>query len=137
MHSPSIEPLSRPPAVYPGAMRGFLLRLLLNTLALWLVAQLYGGVYFAPGSGLGDYLLAGLIFGIANAIVRPILLLLTLPINLLSLGLFTLVINAVILILVSFFTSLEVRGFGGAFIGAIVLSIIGFVLNLLFEPRRR
>ncbi|MCL6526706.1 phage holin family protein [Meiothermus granaticius] len=118
-------------------MRGFLLRLLLNTLALWLVAQLYGGVYFAPGSGLGDYLLAGLIFGIANAIVRPILLLLTLPINLLSLGLFTLVINAVILILVSFFTSLEVRGFGGAFIGAIVLSIIGFVLNLLFEPRRR
>lgn len=118
-------------------MRGFILRLLLNTLALWLVAQLYGGVYFTPGSSLGDYLVAGLIFGIANAIVRPILLLLTLPINLLSLGLFTLVINAVILVLVAFFTSLEIRGFSGAFIGAILLSIVSLVLNMLFEPRKR
>ncbi|MER3483869.1 MAG: hypothetical protein C4332_12645 [Meiothermus sp.] len=118
-------------------MRRFIIRLLLNTLALWLVAQLNVGVFFERGSGLGDYLIAGLIFGIANAIVRPILLILTLPINILSLGLFTLVINAVILVLVAFFTPLEIRGFGGAFIGAILLSIVSFVLNMLFEPRRR
>ncbi|MBF6596420.1 MAG: phage holin family protein [Thermaceae bacterium] len=118
-------------------MRRFIIRLLLNTLALWLVAQLNVGVLFAPGSNLLDYLIAGLIFGIANAILRPILLILTLPINILSLGLFTLVINAIILILVALFTPLEVRGFGGAFIGAILLSIVSFVLNMFFEPRRR
>lgn len=118
-------------------MRGFVIRLLLNTLALWLVAQMGVGVFFQAGSGLVDYLVAGLIFGIANAVVRPVLIVLTLPINILSLGLFTLVINAVILVLVAFFTTLEIRGFGGAFIGAILLSVISFVLNMVLEPRRR
>jgi putative membrane protein len=118
-------------------MRGFIIRLLLNTLALWLVAQLNVGVFFERGSNFLDYLLAGLIFGIANAIVRPVLIILTLPINILSLGLFTLVINAVILVLVAFFTPLEIRGFGGAFVGAILLAVISFVLNMLFEPHKR
>ncbi|ADH62044.1 MAG: phage holin family protein [Deinococcota bacterium] len=117
-------------------MRGFLLRLLLNSVALWIVAQLYSGVFFAPGSGLLDYLVAGLILGLANALIRPILLLLTLPLNLVTLGLFTLVVNAVVLVLVASFTNLEVRGFGGAFIGAIILAIVSYLLNTLVGDRK-
>lgn len=116
-------------------MRDFLLRLILNTLALWLVAQIYGGIYFASGSGLGDYLITGLIFGLANAIVRPILLLITAPINILTLGLFTFVVNALVLTLVAAITPLGVRGFGGALIGTILLSVISFGLNMLIGPR--
>lgn len=118
-------------------MRNLLLRLLLNTLALWIVAQLYGGIYFASDSGLGDYLMAGLIFGLANALLKPVLLLFTLPFNILTLGLFTLVVNAVILLIVASLTPLDVRGFGGALIGAILLSVISFGLNLLIGPSDR
>jgi len=117
-------------------MREFLLRLALNTLALWLVAQVYGGIYFAPGSSLGDYLITGLIFGIANAIVRPILLFITIPFNILTLGLFTLVVNATVLVLVAALTPLNLRGFSGALVGTILLSIIGFALNMLIGPRK-
>lgn len=118
-------------------MRDLLLRLVLNTLALWIVTQLYGGIYFARGSGLGDYLLSGLIFGLANALLKPVLLLLTLPFNILTLGLFTLVVNAVILLFVASLTPLDVRGFGGALIGALLLSVISFGLNLLIGPPDR
>ncbi len=118
-------------------MRDLLLRWLLNTLALWIVTQLYGGIYFARGSGLGDYLLAGLIFGLANALLKPLLLLLTLPFNILTLGLFTLVVNAVVLLVVASLTPLDVRGFGGALVGAILLSLISFGLNLLVGPSDR
>ncbi|MCS7068674.1 MAG: phage holin family protein [Meiothermus sp.] len=118
-------------------MRDLLLRLLLNTLALWIVTQLYGGIYFARGSGLGDYVLAGLIFGLANALLRPVLLLLALPFNILTLGLFTLVVNAVVLLVVAGLTPLDVRGFGGALIGAILLSIISFGLNLFIGPAKQ
>ena len=122
-------------------MRELLLRLMLNTAALWLLTQIYSGVFFAAGSQLVDYALAGLILGLVNALVRPILLFFTFPINFLTLGLFTLVINGVVLLLVSSLTNLEVRGFGAAFIGAIILSIISFGLSLLFgspeQERRR
>ncbi len=115
-------------------MRAFLIRLLINTAALWLVAQFYAGVYFAPGSDLADYLVAGLVLGLANALIRPLLLLLTLPLNLLTLGLFTLVVNALVLLVVADFTSLAVRGFSGAFWGALLLSIVSWALSIIFEP---
>ncbi|HGY10054.1 MAG TPA: phage holin family protein [Oceanithermus profundus] len=112
-------------------MRNFLIRWILNTLALWVVAQLYGGVNFATGSALADYLIAGLVLGLANALVRPLLLLLTLPLNLLTLGLFTLVVNALVLLLVAEATALEVVGFAGAFWGALLLSVVSWLLDLL------
>ena len=112
-------------------MRNFLIRWILNTLALWVVAQLYGGVNFATGSALADYLIAGLVLGLANALVRPLLLLLTLPLNLLTLGLFTLVVNALVLLLVAEATALEVVGFSGAFWGALLLSVVSWLLDLL------
>jgi len=112
-------------------MRHFLMRWILNTIALWVVSRIYPGVSFRAGSGLTDFLLAGLVFGLANALIRPILLFITLPLNLLTLGLFTFVVNAVILYLVAALTPLEVHGFLAALIGAVLLSIVSFGLSLL------
>jgi len=114
-------------------MPGLLARLVLNTLALWLVSLLYPGVRFTPGAGLADYLVAGAIWGLANALIRPVLLLLALPLNLLTLGLFTLVVNGAILYLVAQVTALEVQGFTGAFVGALLLSLVSLALNWLFR----
>lgn len=112
-------------------MRKLLARLLLNTLALWLVSLLYSGVSFAQGAGLADYLVAGTIWGVANAFLRPLLLFLTLPLNLLTLGLFTLVVNGVVLYLVAQATALEVNGLASAVVGALILSLVSLVLNWL------
>lgn len=114
-------------------VRALLARLLLNTLALWLVASLYPGIYFAPGAGLLDYLVAGALWGLANALLRPLLLFLTLPLNLLTLGLFTLVVNAFVLYLVAQATLLKVQGFAGAFVGALLLSLASLFLSWLFR----
>jgi putative membrane protein len=117
-------------------MRNFLIRLVLNTLALFVLVQIYGGVSFAPNSGLTEYLVAGLILGLVNALVRPILLILTLPLNLLTLGLFTLIINGIVLSIVAGTTALNVAGFGGAVVGALLLTVISYLLNALFSDRR-
>ncbi|MCS7251880.1 MAG: phage holin family protein [Anaerolineae bacterium] len=116
-------------------MRSFLIRWVLNTIALWLVSQLYDGVSFRAGAGLSDLLLAGLVLGLANALIRPILLFITLPLTLLTLGLFTFIVNAVILYLVAALTALEVRGFLAALIGAVLLSIVSFGLSLLVRDK--
>lgn len=108
---------------------GFLLRLLVNALALYLLTQVYNGVSFAPGTDVVSVVVAALVMGIVNALIRPVLLLLSLPINLLTLGLFTLVVNAAVLWLVAQVTALNVAGFGAAFIGAIVLSVISWLLD--------
>ncbi|WP_291424372.1 phage holin family protein [Deinococcus sp.] len=110
---------------------GFLLRLAINALALYLLTRVYGGVWFDPGSTASNVVLAALVMGIVNALIRPVLLLLSLPINLLTLGLFTLVVNAVVLELVAALTRLNVAGFGGAFVGAIVLTVISWLLDSL------
>jgi len=114
-------------------MRGLLARLLLNTLAIWIVTLVYPGVRFAPGAGLLDYLVVGAIWGLANAFIRPVLLLLALPLNLLTLGLFTLVVNALVLLLVAAVTPLEVLGFSQALVGALLLSLVSLVLTWVFD----
>ncbi|MDL2345666.1 phage holin family protein [Deinococcus sp. MIMF12] len=108
---------------------GFLIRLLVNALALYLVTRVYGGVSFAPGADLVSIVLAALVLGIVNALIRPVLLLLSLPVNLLTLGLFTLVVNGVVLWLVASVTALNVAGFGAAIVGALVLTVISWVLD--------
>ncbi|TDE87470.1 MULTISPECIES: phage holin family protein [Deinococcus] len=110
---------------------GFLIRLLVNALALYLLTQVYAGVSFAPGTDALSVLLAALVLGIVNALIRPVLLLLSLPINLLTLGLFTLVVNGVVLWLVASVTSLNVAGFGAAVVGALILTLISWVLDAI------
>ena len=121
---------------------GFVLRLLLNALALYLLTRVYNGVSFAPGANVVSVVLAALVMGIVNALIRPVLLLLSLPVNLLTLGLFTLVINGAVLWLVAQLTVLNVAGFGAAIVGAIVLTVISWLLDALvsalgLDGRRR
>jgi putative membrane protein len=109
----------------------FLIRLIVNAVALLVVA------YYLPGvsvTGLTGALIAALVLGIVNAILRPILVLLTLPIQLLTLGLFTLVINGVLFYWVGHMgIGLVVNGFWPAFWGAIVLGIVSWLLSSLLR----
>ncbi|AWN23175.1 hypothetical protein DKM44_08005 [Deinococcus irradiatisoli] len=116
-------------------MLNAVLKLLISALALYLVTRLYSGVSFEPGSTWINVVIAALVMGIVNAIIRPVLLLLSLPINLLSLGLFTLVVNALMLMLVAALTSLNVSGFGGAFVGALLLTVINWLIDLVLPER--
>lgn len=109
----------------------FLLRLILNALALYLLTQVYAGVSFEPGAGFGSAILAALVMGLVNALIRPVLMLLSLPVNVLTLGLFTFVVNGVVLWLVAALTPLNVAGLGAAIVGAVVLALISWALDSL------
>ncbi|MBD5656986.1 MAG: phage holin family protein [Candidatus Eremiobacteraeota bacterium] len=112
-------------------MVGFLVRLLVNALALLVVAYYLPGVHV---TGFGAALVAALILGIVNAILRPILILITLPAVILTLGLFTLIINAITFYIVAHLgLGLTVDGFASAFWGALVLAITSFVLSSLVK----
>jgi putative membrane protein len=107
---------------------GLVIRLVVNAIALLLVAYLIPGVHVV--GGFGAALLAALVLGIVNAVLKPILVLLSLPLEVLTLGLFTLVINAALMYLVAKLgVGLSVDNFGAAFLGALVLSIVSFVLS--------
>jgi putative membrane protein len=112
-------------------MKSLLIRWLLNALALILTAQLITGISV---QGFQAALIAALVLGVVNAVIRPVVVLLTIPINFISLGLFSLVINGLMLMLVSrFVDGFGVTGFFPAVLGAIVLSIISAVLNMVFK----
>jgi putative membrane protein len=105
---------------------------LVNSVGLLLVSKGIKGIEFhGQGSGaLITVLAAGAVLGLINVLLKPALLLLTLPINILSLGLFTLLVNSACLALVSYFVDgFEVAGFWAALLGSIVLSLISMLLN--------
>jgi putative membrane protein len=113
----------------------FLQRWVINTLAVLVATYAINGITF--GSWI-DLLVATLILGILNSFVRPLLVVLSLPFLILTLGLFTFVINAVLLLLVSWFMGpkhFHVAGFGSALLGAVVISLISVVLNALTGTR--
>jgi len=114
-------------------MTGFLVRLLISACGLWVASKLVPGMQITGG---GTLLLAALLLGFVNAVVRPVLFVLTLPITVLSLGLFLLVINAAMLGLVSAFLSgFELGGFWSAVLSAIVVSLTGWIANWWIGPR--
>jgi putative membrane protein len=117
-------------------MTKFLLRLLINAVALYIAARIVPGIEI--GSQILVVLAVALVFGVVNALLRPLLKLLTCPFIVLTLGLFTLVINAVMLLLTSALSQalgldFLVRGFWPAFWGALVVSIVSFVVTLLLR----
>jgi putative membrane protein len=114
----------------------FLLRWLLNALALYITAQLGVGLFF-ENETLAAVLVAALVLGLVNAVVRPIMIVLTLPLTILTLGLFLLVVNAASLYIVAALTPLAVTGFGGAVLGALILTIISAVLSQLLRGKER
>jgi putative membrane protein len=109
-------------------MIGFLLRWSMNLLALVLAARLIDGIRI---QSLGMGILAAGILGVVNAVIRPVVLILTLPINLLTLGLFTLVINALMLQFVSYLVpGFTIETFRAAFWGALIISLVSWLLNI-------
>ncbi len=113
----------------PPGLKSFLQSWLINTLAVLVATQIVKGIHYDSWDGL---LAATLVLGVLNAILRPLLLLLSLPLVILTLGLFTLVINAVLLYLVGrLIPAFHVDGFGYALLGALVISIVSLVLNSL------
>lgn len=108
---------------------GFLIRWLVNAVALYLTTLIVPGVRVP---NFGAAVLAALVLGIVNAVLRPVILLLTLPLNILTLGLFTFVVNAFMLWIVAVTThQLVLTSVGAALVGAIVLSVISFILSRL------
>lgn len=111
-----------------------LLRFLLNALAVMATA------YIVPGIEVASFwsaLIAALVIGLINALVRPILLILTLPINILTLGLFTLVINALMFWLASTIVKgFDVANFTAAFLGALVFWLVSWFTNALLSTDR-
>ena len=114
-----------------------LVRLLINAAALWVAVRLVPGVSFSGNTGL--LLVVALVFGVLNASVRPLLWLLTLPFLILTLGLFTLVLNALLLWLTGALSDamglgFHVDGFGAAFLGALVVSAVSILLSIFVSP---
>ena len=123
----------------------FLLRLLINAVALWVAVKVVGfvlpeGISFT--GGWLNLLLVSLVFGILNAIVRPILAILTCPLQIVTLGLFTLVLNAFMLWLTGFISSnifdlgFQVHGFLAPLLGGLVISIVSVVLSIFVRDER-
>jgi len=109
------------------SMLGFLIRVLIVAAGLWLAARIVPGIEVY---GLGSLIAAALLLGIVNALVRPVVILLTLPITLVTLGLFLLVINAAMIGLVSvFLDGFVVTGFIPALLCWVVVSVTGWVAS--------
>lgn len=109
----------------------FLIRLLINGIVFYLIAMYVPGIHT---NGLGAAVLAAFIFGIVNAIVRPIVLLLTLPFTIVTLGLFVIIVNALMFWLATWIApGFKVDGFMPALWGGIIMMIVGFLTNHLFK----
>jgi putative membrane protein len=112
---------------------GFFVRLLINALGIWLASEIVSGIQV---EGTATLFVAALLLGIVNALVRPVAILLTFPLTIFSLGLFLLVINAGMLALVAQFVGeFQVRDFGSAFLGALIVSLTGWFSSRFVGPR--
>ena len=124
----------------------FLLRVVVNGFAIWLATLLLPGIVVVGGTTTLDrvlvLLVVALVFGVVNAVVKPIVKFLTFPLYILTLGLLALVVNALMLMLTAWVTEfttwgLRVDGFGDAVLGALVISVVGGILGALLIRDRR
>jgi putative membrane protein len=109
-----------------------ILRLLLNAAALWVAVRLVSGITYQ--GGVAGFLGVALVFGLVNAFVKPILAFFSIPFILLTLGLFLFVVNALALWITSAISGslglgFQVKGFGAAFLGALVVSVVNLLLS--------
>ena len=142
-HGACHEPLRIPPP-YDGQGRasrvyitsvGFLLRVLANALAIFFAAAIVPGIEIR---GVLSALGAGLVLGLVNAVVRPVLLVLTLPLTLVTLGLFLFVLNGLCLWLTSMLVvGFEVHGLWAAIFGALIVSVVSWLLTAFLSDRGR
>ncbi len=117
-----------------------LLRWAINAIALWAAVQIVPGLEHQAESGL-SLLIIALIFGLVNALIRPIVILLTCPLVVLTMGLFILVINTIMLSLTVWLSDvlelgLSSSSFWATFFGAVVISVVSGLINLLVKDKR-
>jgi putative membrane protein len=112
----------------------FLIRLLLNGVAVLCAAWLIPGLHVdTPATAI----IAGIALGLVNAIVRPLLILLTLPLTLITLGLFIFVVNAICLALVAWLVpGFSISGFAAALVGALVISLVSWILSAILVDKK-
>lgn len=125
-------------------MRRFLVRLLINAVALWLTTLIVLGVHVHPyGSGalpaILTYLLVALVFGIVNGVIGNLVRIVAFPLYILTLGLLALIVNALLLLLVAWISTLigfglAINDFWSGFWGAIVLGIISWLIGIILRP---
>jgi putative membrane protein len=116
-------------------VRGLVLRLLITAFALWLASRIVPGLWIERTS---TFFLAAALLGLVNAVVRPVLVFLTFPVTLVTLGLFLLVINAAMLGLVaSLLEGFRIAGFASALVGSVVVSVVSGAANWLIGPDGR
>lgn len=119
---------------------GFVVRVLINGVAIWLATLILPGLVIVgadtTAQSIGIILLVALVFGIVNAIIKPIVAFFSIPLYILTLGLFTLVVNALMLLITEWITEqttwgLRIDNFGTAVLGALIVSVVSFVLSSL------
>jgi len=105
-----------------------------NTLSLWVADELFDGIAFRE---LESLFISGLLLGVVNTLIRPLLVLLTLPLSVVTLGFFVLVINALMLLLVAWLVpGFVVAGFWSGFVVALFVSVLSFVVNSIIGANR-
>lgn len=123
----------------------FLLRVIINAVAIWLATLVLSGLDVVGGGDTTTtvivFLVVALVFGLVNAVVKPIVKLLALPLYVLTLGLFTVIVNAAMLWLTSWLSQrteygLRIDNFGTAVLGALIISIVSFVLSVALKNKR-
>lgn len=115
-------------------MRDFIIRIIINAIAIAVTAMLIPGIEVV-NNDISTLLIIGLVFGIVNAIIKPVLMLLTCPAVILTLGLFVLVINGAMLMLTANLVGgrLHIDGLGSAIIGGIVMAITSMILESVLQ----
>ncbi len=116
-------------------MKGILIRWFILTVAILITSYLLDGIHV---TGIVSAVLAAAILGILNAFLRPVLIIITLPINILSLGIFTFIINALLLMMVSgVISGFMVHGFWSAVFGSLFISLVSWFLSSFINDRGR
>lgn len=110
---------------------GIIVKIIINAIAIYATAKLVKGVEI---SSFGTAIVAALVLSIVNALIKPLLMVLTLPVNFLSLGLFTFVVDGLSLMIVSGITKgFEIHGIGPAMLASIIISVISALLGLFID----
>jgi putative membrane protein len=114
-------------------MTWFFLRAAIASLGLWLASEWVDGLTFTSGATL---ILAAILLGLVNGLVKPLVVLLTLPLTILTLGFFLLVVNGIMLALVALLLpGFSIAGFWDAFFGALIVSVVSSIGSMIFGPK--
>ena len=116
------------------ALTRFIVRWFVCGLGLWIAAGLFGGITY--GSRLGVIIVAGLVLAIVNTIIKPIVIILSLPAILFSLGLFMIIINGLMVLLVSkLYSAIQITSFTTAVLAGMVIGLVNYLVTTILEER--